>query len=1172
MYLKSLVLKGFKSFADTTDINFEPGVTVVVGPNGSGKSNIVDAVAWVLGAQGPSIVRSSKMEDVIFAGNSTKPALGRAEVILTVDNSARRLPIDLSEVTISRVLFRSGDSEYFINGAPCRLLDIQELLSDTGVGRSQHVIISQGQIDAILTAKAEERRAVIEEAAGVLKFRRRKEKAERRLLASQANLDRVQDTMREVRRQIGPLKKQATAAIRHSEIINELYSLRLYQSGRELTMLQNTLSGSFEIEARLKQSESELSEEIRKAVERETIFQQKLIRGQDTDLTSKVSALGSLKEKTKGLIAVIVERRRLYETKRNQVLDEQVVNSLEAEAEDINRNLTALNLEQEKLAPMTHEISATESQLQTLKITYEKLFSDTDSTGDNPVSKYNEYGALLEGLDKARNSTDRLLSQLKQNQEVAEATLNRINGEKKTLSESIASSKSALTQVESYKKDIEDILNLNSAELNSLKGVKEDIEGKLKNAQIDRGTIQSALSAAMSESGAADILDKDGIAGILSEMITIKPGYDKAVSAALGPIISRAISRSGKDAIDILIEGRLNNRAPIVIPAGLVTESDHQTYAENSPPPGFINLVECVEILNHNYKDTIRSIFDGYLVFEGENFDSAFLDSVQNIFKDRRQVIVTLKGDRFSRDGWRLKSDATSTVVTAQALNTATSLCDKLAKELETLNIKLAEIQAKKDKYESELTDRDFEIRKLSYEINAKESQLHKLEKEFQDIELQKMNSTIKIEEQSAKLNEELNQIAELTTLMESLKTQSDEYRSRMDHKRQLSSQLNEIQELLNQKINQFQKLEATLSERRLNYENRLAEIEKRLEGKSEQRNRAKVLLEEIEIQSQGLAMLQDMANRTVKLIDNELVVLNVHIETNQQSLEAASKDLESERQKRGELEEKLLKTRDEIQKQQISQAEIKVKLDHVRLYILNDIESTIEEAATCPEPVLPPGITVESRLNSLEKEIKSLGPVNALADVELRELEERYNYLFEQLEDIKRARRELNSMIRSIDEEIAHEFESAFMDVKTNYRSLLEVLFPGGSGDLVLTDEEHLLETGIEIEAKPAGRTVKKLSLLSGGERSLVAMAFLFAVFRSRPSPFYLMDEVEAALDDLNLSRFLNLVNEFRTTAQLIIVSHQKRTMENADALYGVSMQPGGSTKVVSEKLNSSR
>ena len=243
-----------------------------------------------------------------------------------------------------------------------------------------------------------------------------------------------------------------------------------------------------------------------------------------------------------------------------------------------------------------------------------------------------------------------------------------------------------------------------------------------------------------------------------------------------------------------------------------------------------------------------------------------------------------------------------------------------------------------------------------------------------------------------------------------------------------------------------------------------------------------------------------------------------------------------------------------------------------VCLYILNDIESTIEEAATCPEPVLPPGITVESRLNSLEKEIKSLGPVNALADVELRELEERYNYLFEQLEDIKRARRELNSMIRSIDEEIAHEFESAFMDVKTNYRSLLEVLFPGGSGDLVLTDEEHLLETGIEIEAKPAGRTVKKLSLLSGGERSLVAMAFLFAVFRSRPSPFYLMDEVEAALDDLNLSRFLNLVNEFRTTAQLIIVSHQKRTMENADALYGVSMQPGGSTKVVSEKLNSSR
>ncbi len=1174
MYLKSLVLKGFKSFADTTEINFEPGVTVVVGPNGSGKSNIVDAVAWVLGAQGPSIVRSSKMDDVIFAGNASQAALGRAEVILTIDNSARRLPIDLSEVTISRVLFRNGDSEYFINGAPCRLLDIQELLSDTGVGKSQHVIISQGQIDAILTAKPEDRRAVIEEAAGVLKYRRRKEKAERRLLASQTNLDRVQDMMREVKRQIGPLKKQALAAIRYSEISDELYKLKLFQSGQELKNLQNLLHGSFEMEASLKLVESELERKIGEALEKESLNQQKLIRGQDTDLTAKVSTLNSLKEKTKGLTAVIVERRRLYESKRTQVLDEQVVNSLEAEATELTKNLEELSAERIKLAPMANEIETTETHLASLKVSYEELFGESESgSGDNPNSKFNESKAMLEGLHKANISTERFLSQLHQNQQSADQNFKALTGEQEAINESLGEINASLNKMESEKSEIELLLNSNLIELKSVRSAKESIEDKLKAAQIDRGTLENALSTAMSESGATELMGQSEVIGVFGDLILIEPGYEKAVTAAIGPLLTRAVAKNATSAFDILKEFSSNNRSPIVIPSLDFKGVGDQISSYGEQSHKVKKLADCLKVTQSDHKGFIQGLLEGYFVYDGDEFGEDFIDSVKKMLAEKNAVIVSKRGDRFSRDGWYLKSDSAVIVTaTSEALNKATKNCETLNNDLTNLVDSIYKLQAIHDQYETALKEKNFEINKLSFEIVAKENQLSRLKRDLEASQLQKLNIELKIQEQSTKFNEEIEQINTIKDQLEQLRQASEEYVSRMNQKRELSDKLSEIQYLLNQKVNQFQKLEATLSERKANFQNRLNEIEKRLEGKEEQRSQAKKLLEAIEIQSQGLASLQEMANRTQKLIDSELVVLNVHIQTNQQALQEASQELEFARKNRGEFDRELLQSRDMIQKQQIVQAETKVKLEHIRDFILNDIDSTLEEADACQEPVLPPGITYRERIYSLEKEMKSLGPVNALADTELEELEQRYLYLAEQLEDIRKARRELSSLIRSIDEEISHEFESAFIDVKSNYKSLLEVLFPGGSGDLILTDTEHLLETGIEIEARPAGRTVKKLSLLSGGERSLVAMAFLFAVFRSRPSPFYLMDEVEAALDDLNLARFLNLINEFRTTAQLIIVSHQKRTMENADALYGVSMQPGGSTKVVSEKLASSR
>ena len=1188
MYLKSLVVKGFKSFGEPTEINFEQGVTVIVGPNGSGKSNIVDAVAWVLGAQGPSVVRSSKMEEVIFDGNSRQSALGRAEVTLTIDNSARRLPIDLSEVTLSRILWRNGESEYFINGAACRLLDIQELLSDSGVGRSQHVIISQGQIDAILSAKPEERRAVIEEAAGVLKYRRRKEKAERRLLASQSNLDRIQDMIREVKRQIGPLKKQAVAAVRSAEITSELNTLKIYQSGQELVGLQNRLVASQDYQSKLVTNETESLSVMSELLEKEAMYQKKLIQGQDLDLTSKISKLQSLKEKAKGLIAVISERRRLYEQKRVQVLDEQVVTSLEAEAADLTKKLDDLKFEQGNLVSLQNDLDSLKSKQRDLQNQLDQASLGVVEGEETPISKYNESKARLEGLHSAKQSSEKLLAQLQLVQDATKAELRTANEEVSYLDKSIYDLKAVVATAESEKSELERHLSENRIKLQSTKSTLQELENKLRESQIIKGTIENALQSGMAETGANEFIGQEEFVGILGDFISIKAGYEKAVAAAIGPVLVRVMASNSQKAFEKLLDAKQKGKSPVIVPnlqpaqTELFNLESNYLSAKLKKLSDFVGTEDATDASSSEYDEMIHGLLESYFLYEGE-LDSEFVDLAVKIGNVSNAIIVTKNGDRFGRDGWYLKADrqlngsdgsgdSNSVVLTKEALLKADKTCQDLSGQVSELSALVAEIQLKDDQFASLLKEKSFEISKLNFEINTKIEQNNKLKKSSELLEITSFNTLIKIDDEKEKLQKETDLIKGLEESVSLLSQDNELYQKKLDVIRKLTEELSDCQGELTSKLNEYHLTQATLKERRQNYESRLSEIEMRLLGKDEERQKAKTLLESIEIQSQGLASIQELANKTLKLIDNELVILNVSVQANQQTLEQVSKDLESVKDKRVSLERDVAEYRDLIQKQEIIQAETKVKLEHVRTYILNEIECSLDEAMNSIEPPLPPGTTIEVRIMLLEKELKNIGPINALADVELTELESRYDFLFQQLEDIKNARRELHAMIRSIDEEIAHDFESAFTDVKSNYKLLLEVLFPGGSGDLILTEPDHLLDTGIEIEAKPAGRTVKKLSLLSGGERSLVAMAFLFAVFRSRPSPFYLMDEVEAALDDLNLGRFLNLINEFRTTAQLIIVSHQKRTMENADALYGVSMQAGGSTKVVSERLSQNK
>src|SRR5438067_2535963 len=413
MYLKSLTLKGFKSFADTTTLELEPGVTVVVGPNGSGKSNIGDAAAWVLGAQRPKTVRSSKMEDVIFAGTANRPALGRAEVSLTIDNGDGILPIDFTEVTITRTLFRNGDSEYAINGVPCRLLDITELLSDSGVGRQQHVIIGQGQLDQILNARPEDRRAVIEEAAGVLKYRRRKEKAERRLEATEGNLLRLSDLLREVRRQLRPLERQADAARRHGDLVAELSAIRLFVAGRELGQLRQRLQSGAENRANLSAEDTRLKAELARLDAAVLAAEAELSAMGADDISDDLVRVERLREQARGLAAVLVERRRGVERDRAIAVDQAVINTLEAEAARLRAELDEAESEAARLVPDGERLLDAESVLASEKAEFEQRWGEGAPVASGAAAEVRgELAALTSGVDRSESEAGRLRQRL----------------------------------------------------------------------------------------------------------------------------------------------------------------------------------------------------------------------------------------------------------------------------------------------------------------------------------------------------------------------------------------------------------------------------------------------------------------------------------------------------------------------------------------------------------------------------------------------------------------------------------------------------------------------------------------------------------------------------------------------------------------------------------------
>jgi chromosome segregation protein len=1200
VFLKSLCLKGFKSFADPTTLEFEPGVTVVVGPNGSGKSNIVDAVAWVLGAQGPRTVRSAKMDDVIFAGSPRRSALGRAEVSLTIDNCAGLLPIDFSEVTITRILFRSGDSEYAINGVPCRLLDVQDLLSDTGVGRQQHVIVSQGQLDAVLNSRPEDRRLIIEEAAGVLKYRRRREKAQRRLESTEASLVRLQDLLREVRRQLRPLERQADAARRHEVLVRELHEIRRFLAGRDLVAVEARLASAARSCDELARTEEEQRRMLATLDAGVAVAEGALSAARDraetADLPEALSRAEGLRARAGGVAAVLAERQRSLERSRAAAVDENVVANLEFEGARLAAELADVDRDAAGLAPQAEELARAEAALADQAGGLDAHWGDRPSPSEaseagEPLEASEasereasqaseasqpsepavraaaemrgELGARRSGVDRSRaelRRSDAGLDVLGRRVARLSEEADALAARTRKLADGRAPLGAALAGAVDRRQTAESVLGAAEAQWQASQAEEHRWEARAE-------ALAAALEDALARADTRRLADVAGVLGVLPELVEVDDGWESAFEAAAGEALSAAIVEDVDAARRSLahLRGLDLPGAVLALPAGPADSTGSGLAPAATTPPPSPPGTQAVRAHVRSRRPGVDRLLDR-LLWPAVAVAGDWAQALDTSLAHPELIVVTLQGDRFAASVWR--AGAATSGVTGAALEEARSETVAAAAAAADLAAAVEVARAERLAALAEEADLGRRVDGNRTELIAASDALARVEAEAREAAHEHEAQIAHGVELADRLLREEGRVAELERALPSVEASAAAEIQRSLAERLARSRLAERTSVVAALRRDLEVRVAGLEERRGLLTQRLAEVEERLRHRVQERAQAGDRRRKLEREASATARLAALVVRRAKQLDAAVEALRAARRAETDTTRTISDRLEARRRERSATERQLAEVRERAARLQIDQTEAKVRLetlvDGIRREL--DCEPDATRGATCPP--LPAGTSPAARARELERELRLLGPINPLALQEHSELEERHRFLEAQLEDVRAGRRELTKVIRAVDAEIVEVFRAAYADVSENFDRLFATLFPGGQGGLRLTEPDRLLDTGIELEARPSGKNVRRLSLLSGGERSLTALAFLFAVFRSRPSPFYLMDEVEAALDDVNLHRFLDLIHEFRDEAQLLVVSHQKRTMEAADCLYGVTMQPGGSSLVVSERI----
>ena len=1191
MHLKSLTLRGFKSFASATTLRFEPGITSVVGPNGSGKSNVVDAIAWVLGEQGAKALRGGKMEDVIFAGTAGRPPLGRAEVTLTIDNTDNALPIDYTEVSITRRMFREGSSEYEINGEAARLLDIQELLSDSGIGREMHVIVGQGQLDAVLQARPEERRGFIEEAAGVLKHRKRKEKALRKLDAMQANLTRVTDLTAELRRQLKPLGKQAEIARRAAGVQAELRDSRLRLLADDLLVLRAELDREVADEEAIRSRRTQVETALDDARQREAALERQLAA--DAPLVARSQEtwyrLSALEERFRGTASLAAERARHLAAVTEDVRTGREPEAMEAEAAEVRAAetelQTALDASHAELSEVVAQRQALERRLVDAERAVVAAVRAVADRREGLATLTGQVNALRTRAIAGRDESARLsaaAADARQRAEQAEAELARVQAEVGMLDEGE--------------------LGLDTRHENAVAAF-ESVEARVRElaeaereAERERSTWTARADALVvgltRKDGTAALLAAgsrlSGVLGSVAALLTIESGHEAAVAAALGTVADAVAVESITDAVQALEVLKADDGGR----AGLLVGTPRAAAPSANPlpplPPGGVWALDVVQA-PPALRGSVASALERVAVV-------ADLAAAASLVADHPDVrAVTRDGDvlgaHWSSGG---SSSVPSAIEISAAVDEARQRADEAAARHERLHAELSEARTqsagKRDDVEIAL--------EALHESDAKLSAVAERLAQLGQVARSAGAEAARMDEARAKVDDARDQalagLAELEERLRLAEASSDEPQEPDTAERdQLQGEVADARQA---------EMEARLSVRtgeervramhgRADQLLRAAEVERTARRKQQEAREARARGAVI------AAQVRDIARQVLDRIVESVAAAAVERDAGQRDRAAREQELTAVRNRVRELADETARLTDAVHRDEVMRAEQRLRIEQLEARAVDEYGVAVEalvaeygpdqpcppsaietaeyeqarergEQVVAPQPGPYERAVQEKRAARADRDLALLGKVNPLALEEFAALEERHQFLSTQLEDLKATRRDLLTVVKEVDDRILEVFTSAYNDVAREFEIVFAALFPGGEGRLVLTEPDDMLMTGIDVEARPPGKKVKRLSLLSGGERSLVAVALLVAIFRARPSPFYIMDEIEAALDDTNLGRLLDLISELRESSQIILITHQKRTMEIADALYGVTMRGDGVTQVISQRL----
>ena len=1177
MHLKSLTLRGFKSFASATTLRFEPGITCVVGPNGSGKSNVVDALSWVMGEQGAKNLRGGKMDDVIFAGTSKRQALGRAEVTLTIDNTDGAIPVDYTEVTISRTLFRTGGSEYAVNGAPARLLDIQELLNDSGLGKEMHVIVGQGRLDAILHADPLERRSFIEEAAGVLKHRRRKDKAVRKLTGLQTNLDRLTDLRTELNRQLGPLGRQAEAAAKAATVQATLRDATARLLADDAVRMQSSLASTSdgedhsdriaeldhrrtrtearlsEIEARLSELDSEL--EVQRTAESRT--QTQVVRAQGlsqraedkrSHLLSEVTSLGQRESKSPE------ELRAQAERFRGELSDAE---------EAVTEKTNALEASQTRKEELTQALKTAEDEVKAAQIAITEAVKNRS--------------ALQSKQTQAAERITDLKSRIEANRTEIETVTARIterNKELDTAETGVEDVEAGETELDSAYEAAQEKLEKLATERTQLQEQRAQVASELSSAKARAEAL--ALGTAL-EADLEDIVNANlpGVRTAVTERLSVYHGFEMAAAAALSTTVSGVIVDDSEVALAVLDHLGEDTNVSLTIPAGTAAAGKGGGSAlpalAELPAPGDLRwLSDVVDSDVPELRTLLARALHGVVCVPDARTGIELTEARPEL------TAVTVHGEVL-----------TATRISRARTASGTRLASQTA--LEDTHSQVADLEVRAGKLDDSLSELEPRLTAAREESAAALDALHSSDAKIMAAAEEVSRITGEIGVARTRLQRAEENATELESRLAAAERDSQSAAAALAGAAEVDEVVDTAaRDELSAQVAQSSEdlVEARISHRsaadRARFlSDRVDSLLRAAKAEEAAREQTQRTIAKKKRAAASVQLIAETAAETAELATSTVAELG-------EAIQVLVDERGGLREEKGRLGEELGSTRTQLQKLKDAAAEAELAKERFRLKLEEIAHRSEEETGLgidrlidefgphLPVPSFEEDVEdrpyvraeVEKRQKQAASQLKRIGTVNPLALEEYEALKERHQFLEKQIADIESSRKDLMQLVEEVDRHVERVFAEAYADTAREFEDIFSRLFPGGEGALSLTDPDDMLTTGVDVHARPAGKKVKRLSLLSGGERSLVAVAMLVAIFKARPSPFYVMDEVEAALDDLNLSRLLTVFKELQDSSQLIVITHQKRTMEIADALYGVTMHGDGVSKVISQRI----